>query len=1066
MSTPLPPQHPERPLRLLALDGGGVRGLVTLYMLRRLMYLINSHNPPKPCDVFDVIAGTSTGGLIAIMLGRLEMNIEDAITAYSDLSRRIFVPKSSIHVVCYLRNLFGGSTFNHKTLENAINGIVSTCENQDGATNEVQLLQQNPRCKIFVCTSMSNAYTKRLRSYHSRHEEHINCTIWEAARATSAAPLIFDPIKISNLEFRDGAFRENNPISQLLEDVSQEFPDRDIDTIVSLGTGVTSNIKLQNSLVKLAKSCAKIATDTETKANDFVKQHCGPGGRLRNKYFRFNVTQGLQGVGLEEWQAGDTMVASTMAYLDALGTKEMLLACAERLRATPDGIQNSVVESIVQSNVTSEIRQTPTNGDPENSLATFQQSKSLDLVPSPPSKRIRRFPRTQERRDKVFQRLYFKDLNDRYGTIKLAHQDTCKWLLTNNQFRDWLDKKDHHAVLWLKGNPGTGKSTIMKFANLKLGDLYPKDIHIHFFFNARGHVLAKNTPGMYRSLLYQLLSSLPRLKEVIDDFGYHELAEAENESWKIPQLQLILLRAIQELGRHRLWVLVDALDEGDESEICDMINFFEQLGDEAKKTKVDMRVLVASRHYPRIIIPKSVEIRLDTEEGHSRDIECYIQTKLKVESNGTGPEMKELVKSRASGVFLWVVLVVEILNKAAANGMNQKAKLKNIPNDLSELFKGILTRDLENSNSRGMQLCMQWVLFAWRPLSREELYFAIISGANEDELKSWKPDDVTPEVMDNFILSCSRGLVQLSGTTLQFIHETVREFLLYGNGMQFIQSDSTQFLTGLSHDTLRSCCLGCITSTLDAAWAHGPPDLDDLDDPCRTGASRVRYTRERYWRSQPKLVEKIKIPFLKYSSLYILEHANAAEAGGISQAIFLQKFELRHWLLLRMVFLDLQTHISLDSTSLYTFAELNLGSLISGMLRDNPRLDFESGAANSVILHHFGCLPYLGDVTANDPGFSPIVLALLKHHYDALIGFLSPGFTNGIENADDALVSAIKQLARTYILSSRSRKQKHETQILQFFFRWGSELDILTLLQSGRFVKDDNYCVRGLILVC
>ena len=55
----------------MAIDGGGVRGLVSLLILRRLMHLISPKDPPKPCQVFDVIAGTSTGGLIAIMLGRL-----------------------------------------------------------------------------------------------------------------------------------------------------------------------------------------------------------------------------------------------------------------------------------------------------------------------------------------------------------------------------------------------------------------------------------------------------------------------------------------------------------------------------------------------------------------------------------------------------------------------------------------------------------------------------------------------------------------------------------------------------------------------------------------------------------------------------------------------------------------------------------------------------------------------------------------------------------------------------------------------------------------------------------
>lgn len=57
------------------IDGGGVRGLASLLILKRLMYRLkpsdDEYKLPKPCDVFDFIVGTSTGGLIAIMLGRL-----------------------------------------------------------------------------------------------------------------------------------------------------------------------------------------------------------------------------------------------------------------------------------------------------------------------------------------------------------------------------------------------------------------------------------------------------------------------------------------------------------------------------------------------------------------------------------------------------------------------------------------------------------------------------------------------------------------------------------------------------------------------------------------------------------------------------------------------------------------------------------------------------------------------------------------------------------------------------------------------------------------------------------
>ena len=52
----------DKELSLLALDGGGVRGLSTLMILKELMEKINPDSPPKPRDYFDMIGGTSTGG--------------------------------------------------------------------------------------------------------------------------------------------------------------------------------------------------------------------------------------------------------------------------------------------------------------------------------------------------------------------------------------------------------------------------------------------------------------------------------------------------------------------------------------------------------------------------------------------------------------------------------------------------------------------------------------------------------------------------------------------------------------------------------------------------------------------------------------------------------------------------------------------------------------------------------------------------------------------------------------------------------------------------------------------
>ena len=56
-------------LRLLALDGGAVRGLSLLIILEQLMETIDPDSPPKPCDYFNMNGGTSTDGLVVALRG-------------------------------------------------------------------------------------------------------------------------------------------------------------------------------------------------------------------------------------------------------------------------------------------------------------------------------------------------------------------------------------------------------------------------------------------------------------------------------------------------------------------------------------------------------------------------------------------------------------------------------------------------------------------------------------------------------------------------------------------------------------------------------------------------------------------------------------------------------------------------------------------------------------------------------------------------------------------------------------------------------------------------------------
>ena len=90
--------RPVKPLKILTIDGGGLRGISTLLILDRLLKAIARHNKvptqkPRPCDVFDVIAGIGAGGWLALLLGRFQMDVSAALAEWYNLVKCI-QPKS------------------------------------------------------------------------------------------------------------------------------------------------------------------------------------------------------------------------------------------------------------------------------------------------------------------------------------------------------------------------------------------------------------------------------------------------------------------------------------------------------------------------------------------------------------------------------------------------------------------------------------------------------------------------------------------------------------------------------------------------------------------------------------------------------------------------------------------------------------------------------------------------------------------------------------------------------------------------------------------------------------
>ncbi|OJD27184.1 hypothetical protein ACJ73_01426 [Blastomyces percursus] len=323
-------------LCLLSLDGGGVRGLSSLRILQGLMERVNHEravvNLPsvKPCDLFDLIGGTSTGGLIAIMLGRLEMDVDQCIAEYSRMIQQIFKKKSfPVDWKGKVKGRFDTGILTNSLRETLLSLGVSAADSlNDG---------EERKCRVFVCaTAFETKSIIRLKSYRLPGDANLSPTILDAARATSAATSFFEPAAIGTRRYVDGALGANNPVDEVWNEAQNIWCADDgaleplVNCFISIGTGNPGVSPMNEGALKmLATDMVKMATQTERTAETFQARHRGLFDRER--YFRFNVAQGLQTVGLEEYKKQGLLEAATDDYLTSTEQRVRLRNCVKRL---------------------------------------------------------------------------------------------------------------------------------------------------------------------------------------------------------------------------------------------------------------------------------------------------------------------------------------------------------------------------------------------------------------------------------------------------------------------------------------------------------------------------------------------------------------------------------------------------------------------------------------------------------------------------------------------------------------------------------------------------------------
>ncbi|RMJ24156.1 hypothetical protein PHISP_04962, partial [Aspergillus sp. HF37] len=399
---------------------------------------------------------------------------------------------------------------------------------------------------------------------------------------------------------------------------------------------------------------------------------------------------------------------------------------------------------------------------------------------------------------------------DRRCNIERRHANTCEWILGLDEYKNW--RSQSRGLLWIKGKPGAGKSTLMAFLYDRLKEQHctERGIGLEFFFTARGTEMQRTPLGMFRALLNQLLRKDPAVcsnvrevyKEKCSAFGHSE----RSREWQQRELEQLLQDAIiASAKRQQVTIFVDALDETGQKFASELAKYFHKVNYRAAQEDAAAKICISCRHYP---IPTSVPgIEVWVENHNSDDIATFVHHNFHPENllAGDSPDreawqdLKEDLIQRANGVFQWAHVVVPLVEQKFARSESPedvRRWLQQVPDEIGSVYQYILENVIEQEGLSRSFLLFQWVCLAERPLSVTEMRHAL---AAKDTLAA--PYQIQCHETPNFVKSDDRMkqyVVALSGgltevvksqdgnkEIVQVVHQSVNDFLR-GQGLSLL----------------------------------------------------------------------------------------------------------------------------------------------------------------------------------------------------------------------------------------------------------------------------------------
>ncbi|KAL8294757.1 hypothetical protein RB600_000626 [Gaeumannomyces tritici] len=628
--------------------------------------------------------------------------------------------------------------------------------------------------------------------------------------------------------------------------------------------------------------------------------------------------------------------------------------------------------------------------------------------------------------------LAFQDMDGRPNDIANAADGTCEWLLEHETLKQWT--RQPRGLLWIKGKPGSGKSTLMKYALRALPSIYGTDtLAFSFFFHGRGNELQRTPLGLLRSLLHQLLKHVPgALPDLIDYYEKKRKTEGEpgeKWQWDLQPLRDFLKSSLPRiLERFPVILFIDALDECGEKPARELISQFESLLSSVPPNGSQFGVCFSCRQYPILQLRDGLTVLLDTEEAHTQDIATFV--KACVSKNRLDVNIGDLVINSAQGVFMWARLVLEQAVDLSCDGRSPQdieAAIRRTPQDLNNLYHTLIQGVKEPL--RTLKL-LQWICFSTRPLTTDELQWAMAvdPDGSHKSLKNCRQSGgfIENDRIDRRIKALSRGLAEIVPSShtpvVQFIHQSVKDFFVE-TGLSVLDSSSMSAI-GMAHHRLSKICI------------------------------RYLATEEI---GQSTSYERRDFPFLHYATTSWVAHAKQSDTMNVGQKDLVESFcwpseaLLERWVRIYEMLEKYSNDCPAKGTSLvHILSEYGMAGALDVILRkeDHGIIDTKDGNGRTPLS------------LAAGSGHEAVIKQLLATGSVDVDSKDKNGRTPLSWAAGNGHEAIVKQLLATGSVDADSKDDEYGQTPLSWAAESGHEAIVKQLLATGSVdadSKDDEY---------